>query len=184
MPSAEAVRPSHCPACEVASRPVGEGLSLYGHGLRERQVRGPSEPGATPELRLLHLRRYLCTRCGAVTVVGPMELLTRRLYSAAAIAWALALFSLAQLSPSAVRGLVSPFAHVGATSAAGWLTLLRWCAAARRGQLFRSVPMLPADWSARQVAERVATLVASYAVPCTEPPPLTALVFAGAARAP
>lgn len=113
-----------------------------------------------------------------------MELLTRRLYSAAAIAWSLALFSLARLPLHAVRKLVSPFSAMGATSATTWLTVRRWCDAAREGRLFGDVGPLPEDWSARRVAERVATAVASYALPTTEPPPLTDLVFAGAARAP
>ena len=117
-------------------------------------------------------------------MVGPAELLTRRLYTASAIAWALALFSLAMLSPKAIRALVSPMRCTGAASAARWLTLLRWVSAAGEGRLFRCVAMHSVEGGPRRVAERVAATVASYALPCPEPPPLTALVFAGAARAP
>ena len=184
MPSVEQVRPSSCPACRAASRPIGERVGLQGHGVRERQVLGPLSPGAAPEVLVIALRRYRCVRCRAVTTVGPAELLTRRLYSSAAIAWALALFALAQLSPKAIRGLVSPMRCTGATSAARWMTLLRWSAAAAEGKLFRCVAALPSAWRPRRIAEKVAATVASYALPSPDPPSLIARAFAGAARAP
>jgi hypothetical protein len=117
-----------------------------------------------------------------VTTVGPAELLTRRLYSAAALAYALALFALG-LSSRGVRSLVSPLRIVGATSAARGLTLSRWCSAIRGGRVFSSVGPFPLSWTLRRVAERAAMTVASYALPSPEPPPLTALAFHGAARA-
>ncbi len=157
---------------------------VQGHGVRERQLWGPAEPGGQPLFRVLALRRYRCKRCRAVTTVGPAELLSRRLYTASAIAWALALFSLARMSPKALRALVSPLTRVGATAAARWVTVGRWCAAAAGARLFACVGPLPSTWSARQVAERAATTVATYALPAPEPPPLVALVFSGAARAP
>jgi hypothetical protein len=40
VPSAERMRPSCCPRCGVGSRPVGRGLQVVGHGLRDRQLRG------------------------------------------------------------------------------------------------------------------------------------------------
>jgi hypothetical protein len=56
-PTAEEARPAQCPCCGVASRPVGQALTLHGHGKRERQVRGPLELGGAPKLVTLLLRR-------------------------------------------------------------------------------------------------------------------------------
>lgn len=157
---------------------------MQGHGVRERQLLGPGDVGAVPELRVIQVRRYRCVLCGAATSVGPAELLTRRLYSAGAIAYALALFAIARLSPRAVRGCVSPFLIVGATSASRWRTLLRWCFAAGAGQLFRSMRWPPESWTHRRTAERAVMTLASYALPSPDPPALTVLAFHGAARAP
>jgi hypothetical protein len=134
-------------------------------------------------VHLVSVRRYACQRCGAITVVAPAETLTRRLYSAAAIAWALALFGVSLLSPAAVRQLVSPFRVVGYTSAPRWATLLRWCAAASGGRLFQTLRQLAPSGSARQVAETVAAAVSAYAIPSPSPPALEVLAFHGAARA-
>ena len=83
MPSTDAVRPARCP--------VGQGLGLHGHGVRTRQGRGPAEPDAAPQVRVFCVRRYRCTRCRATATVVPREVLTRRLFTAGAIALALAL---------------------------------------------------------------------------------------------
>jgi hypothetical protein len=82
--------------------------------------------------------------------------LTRRLFTASAIALALALFGVMGLAPSVVRERVSPWAVVGATAAAGWCTLPRWTKAVREGRLFRGVRRAPDDWTPRQVAARAA----------------------------
>ncbi len=58
MPSVQEARPGQCPHCEVASRPVGGPLNLHGHGVRDRQLRGPLDP----QLLSLSLRRYLDKR--------------------------------------------------------------------------------------------------------------------------
>jgi hypothetical protein len=113
--------------------------------------------------------------------VAPAETLTKRLYSAAAIAWSLALFGVLLLTPPAVRALVSPWQVLGAASAPRWVTLFRWCNAAAEGRLFRAVRSLPAG-SARQVAEAVAAAASAHAMPSPEPPPLDVLAFIGAAR--
>lgn len=155
---------------------------MQGHGLRERQVWGPPEPDGSPALRVVRVRRYRCIRCRAVSTVAPAEVLTKRLYSASAIAWSLALFGLAMLSPAAVRQLVSPMRVVGDTSAARWLTLLRWCRAVRDETLFRCARRVQSA-DVRAVAEAAAATVASYALPSPEPPPLPVLAFFGAARA-
>jgi hypothetical protein len=132
---------------------------------------------------MVQTRRYECQRCGAVTVVGPAEMLTKRLYSAAAIAWALALFGLSLLSPSAVRRMVSPCRIVGHASASRWVTLRRWCEGAAEGRLFRATQQLSPSGTPRRVAEAVAVAVGAYALPSPSPPALDVLAFYGAARA-
>ncbi|WP_242395830.1 hypothetical protein [Anaeromyxobacter oryzisoli] len=157
------VRPGRCPACKAPSRPAGGALGLHGHGLRERHQWGPVEPGAVSTLISILLRRYRCRSCGAVVVVGPRGLVRRRLYSAGAIALALVLYGVADLSPRDVRHRISPLRIVGATAAAGWASRRRWSRAVRGGRLFPIVRQLPADAPLRQVAARAATTLAAYA---------------------
>jgi hypothetical protein len=129
------------------------------------------------------IRRYLCTACGGSTTVAPSETLTKRLYTAPAIAWALALFGLLAASPRAIRRLVSPWRIWGPTSGVRWQTLGRWAAAAAEGRLFACVRAMPAEWPARQVAGRVAATLSACTLPCLEPPPLDVQAFHGAALA-
>ena len=129
----------------------------------------------------LQARKFRCTRCQAVLTVAPAETLSRRLYSAAAIAWALALYGLSLLAPEAVRKLVSPWQVVAASSATRWRTLSRWCAAATAGLFTKLLPLT--GTTARQVAAAAATAISAFAVPVPEPPPLDVLAFHGAARA-
>lgn len=158
-------------------------MMLHGHGLRQRQLRGPMELGASPTTVLLRVRRYECQRCGAVVTVGPGELVTRRLFTGAAIALGLALFGVVGLCARAVRQQVSPWTIVGATSASGWCTLLRWAAAVRVGELFPEVRRAPTDWTARQVAQRAATTLAARMEAGTGPPDVCSRAFLGALRA-
>lgn len=132
---------------------------------------------------MVRVRRFRCVACGAVVTVAPAETLTRRLYSAAAIAWSLALFGLSLLSTSAIRRKVSPMRIVGPTSAARWVTVLRWCRAVDAGQLFHSARRSPAGGGMRAIAEAAASSIAAHALPSPEPPPLPSLAFLGAARA-
>jgi hypothetical protein len=164
-PSVEAARPARCPCCGTASRPEGAALMLHGHGVRERQVRGPAGPGEQPVERSVILRRYLCLACGAVIVVGPCDIEPGWLFSRPAIAWALWLFGVAKLAAATVRRQLSPWATVGATAAAGWATLRRWARAVRDRALLAVVRRCPAEWSPRQVAARAATTVAALALP-------------------
>ena len=136
-------------------------------------------PGASPEVILFLGRRYQCQRCGAVVFVVPAQTLTKRLYSAGAIVWALALLGIKLLSPIAIRKLVSPW--VGRDST--WLTVYRWAWAAAEGRLFGCVRPMPPDWPVRKVAERVATTLSAYARPRPEPPALDVLAFIGAGLA-
>lgn len=168
MPSVDEARPGQCPVCEAASRPVGGKLNLWGHGLRERQLRGPQEPTGPAQLVALWTRRYQCQRCKALVQVVPQGVLPRRYYAAPAIALALVLFALRGLPAAQVRARISPFGVVGATAAAGWTTLVRWCRALRNGRLFPQVRPAPADFTLRQVAERCAAAIGSLTPPGTE----------------
>ena len=177
VPSVEETRPNSCPQCGAASCAAGGALGLHGHGLRERQLRGPLEPGGEPMLVSLWVRRFLCTSCGATMTVGPKVLRARRLFSTAVIAFALALWAVAELTASAVRAAVSPLRETGAASARTWLTLRRWAADAQ--SLFSVVRPSPESWPPRKVAERVACSVASLA---PGPGAIPYRAFAGAER--
>jgi hypothetical protein len=118
-----------------------------------------------------------------MTVV-PAETLTQKLFSGAAIAWALALYGLSMLSAASVRAFVSPWQAVAASSAYRWRTLQRWCASAEAGTLFSKVPPLSsAEGTARAVAAAMANAVGAHAVPLPEPPSRATLAFLGATRA-
>lgn len=121
---------------------------------------GPATAGGGPELRVTWVQRFVCKLCEAAMTVAPREVLTKRLYSAAAIALALALFAVVKLPLHEVRARVSPLTVVGATAAASWASVPRWCKAVREGRLFE-VRRLPEDWTPRQVAERAATTLAA-----------------------
>ena len=182
MPSVAAVRPACCPVCNAASTPFGGRIVVQGHGKRSRQGWGPVAPRTPPEILTLLVRRYRCIACRALTTVGPSETLTKRLYTASAIAWALALFGLL-MTPRAIRALVSPLRIWGTTSGVRWQTLLRWAGAAAAGRLFPTVREMPGDWPARTVAARVAALLSACTLPSPEPPPLDVQAFHGAALA-
>jgi hypothetical protein len=179
-PSVEAARPGTCPCCRAASRPVGGRLGLWGHGLRERQLCGPGTPTAAAQVVVVLARRYLCCACGTVVLVVPAEVAPRRHYSRCAIGLAMALFGIARQSAAEVRRRVSPFGVVGTTAASGWATLRRWVAAVRRGGLLSRVRAVPAAWTARQAAERIASSLAAQAPPSCSALALEAQAFVGA----
>jgi hypothetical protein len=108
--------------------------------------------------------------------------MTGWLFSAPAIAWALALYGLAKVAASEVRRRVSPWTIVGATSAGTWPSLKRWIRAVREGRLFSAVRRCPAGWSPRQVAERVAATLAAIALPADRDQHLDHRVWHGAAQ--
>jgi hypothetical protein len=150
---------------------------MHGHGMRERQLRGPPEPGAEPQLFALLLRRFLCVACGAVLTVAPKAVLPKRLFTAGAIALALALWAVEGESSPVVRAKISPLKAVGDAAARSWLTLRRWTRRAR--SFFDAVRPWPDGWPPRRAAERVATTLASLS---PEAGPLPARAFAGAMR--
>lgn len=181
VPDVDTVRPAVCPCCGGAGRPVGEPLGIIGHGLRDRQQRGPMVPDGAPRLIVVRVRRYAC-RCGAILTVLPSESLPRRLYTISAVAWAMALFGVERASPREVRRRTSPWAIVGAAAAEGWATLRRWVAAIRARQLLRVARPSPPELTARQVAERAATTAAALAPPSIAAAPIRVCAFIGAAR--
>lgn len=167
-PTVDEARPGQCPVCAAASRPLGGPLGLWGHGLRERQLRGPLDPTGPPQTVQIQLRRYLCRSCHAVVLVMPQGVVPRRYYTAPALALALALFALCRLPAKEVRKRVNPWQVVGATAADGWSTLVRWCKALQKGELFDFIRPCPADFTLRQVAERAAATFLSLAPPGTQ----------------
>lgn len=182
LPSVDAVRPSKCPRCRAASRPVGAPLGLWGHGLRERHVRGPLDPCGEPTTVTIAERRYVCLACDAVIVVVPAEVEPYRHYSRSAIGLAIALFGIGRESTARIRRRVSPWRIVGAAAIAGWAMLRRWLKAVRRRDLFPCVRAIPEAWTLRQGAERVGATLAARAPLACAGLPLEQQAFVGACR--
>ena len=172
-PSVEGARPGQCPGCGAASRPPGAGLGLHGHGLRDRQLRGPPAADAAATTQVLACRRYRCTGCGAVVLVVPRGVAPRRHYGHAAIAFALALWALGGAPAAAVRRRVCAWPVTGA-AATGWRTLRRWADAARTA-------LGLAD--RRAAAARAAQIAAGRAPPRIAGP-VWELAYAGGAAMP
>lgn len=181
LPTVDEVRPGRCPGCGAASRPAGGHIVLHGHGLRARDQWGPTEAAAPPAVIEVLGRRFECQDCGAVILVVPRAILRRRLYSAAAIALALAVWSLEEQTPAEVRARVSPWRIVGPAAATAWASLRRWAKAVRGGRLFPVVRELPAGATLREVAARAATTLAALAPSSAEGLPLGTRAFLGAA---
>jgi hypothetical protein len=181
LPSTDDVRPARCPCCGVAARVVGESLGLWGHGTRERQVRGPDDAATEPQLRIVAVRRYRCRHCGATVTVAPHEVYHRRLYSVAAIGWALALAGLDRRPVAEIRRRVSPWKHVGRAAATRWLTLLRWVEAVTARRLFRRMhARIGRAKSWRCIAQRIAMALAGGAPRDQLDRPLSEQAFYGA----
>jgi len=174
-PSVEEGRPGTCPRCACASRPTGQPLGLHGHGLRERQLRGPPEAAAAPFVTVIACRRYRCVPCQAIITVVPRGIAPRRHYGHAAIAMALTLWALMHQSTASVRERVCAWPIAGA-GARGWPTLRRW-ARAQRG------PESIAD-TLRVVAARAAQRAVGRAPPRLRGAPLWAQAFAGGSAMP
>jgi len=182
LPSTEEVRPARCPSCGVASRAPGWGLTLHGHGIRSRDQWGPESATAPPIVGEVISRRYRCQPCKAVVQVVPRGILRRRLYSAAAVTLALALWAIDRLTPPAVRRRVSPWRVVGATAARGWASLRRWAHAIRGGELFREVRASAPGATLREVAARTATTLAALAPSSSEALPIVSRAMLGVAH--
>jgi hypothetical protein len=159
------VRPARCAACGTAACPLGRPIQLVGHGLRDRQVLGPLEPGQAALSLIVMVRRYLCLACGAVMTVVPRGVLAWRTYSLLAMAVAMALWALRGWASARVRRAVSPWREVA--DPRQWGTLGRWVDAIAEGKVLSGwVRPCPPGWDRRRVAERIVmTLVAAGRVP-------------------
>ena len=155
---------------------------IWGHGLRERQLRGPSEPGGPPGLIVLLIRRYLCRNCGAILTVVPRGVARAKHFAATAIAFSLALFGIDRLPAFKVREAVNDCRIVGATAASTWATLRRWIGAIHRGVLWPSLPRLAEPSTPRRIAERAAMALSAAATPTLAGLPLSHLAFHGGAH--
>jgi hypothetical protein len=133
---------------------------IVGHGLVERQVRGPASPSGIAEEAVVVMRRYRCRACRAILVVGPRGLAHRRWYGAGAIALALSMYARGETS-AAARARTSPSRVVGASAAERWATLTRWIEAARSGCLFGVTGL--GGFERRRVAELVVLALAARA---------------------
>lgn len=133
---------------------MGAAIVVVGHGLRERQVRGPASACGAPVIRTISSRRYRCRRCGGLTTVLPRGLCARRHYSASAIGLALCLFGVRGLTVGETRRRVCPWRAGFETER--WTTLSGWLAAIEQGRLLSGVRRSPGDFTLRQRAERAA----------------------------
>lgn len=148
---------------------------IHGHGLRERQQRGPESAAGPPQGVVLRVRRYLCKACEAVMTVLPATAQPGRHFSGEAIALALALWGLCGESAAHVRRLVNDWRP--GPGARGWRSLARWRGAAAAGPLFRGLGLAPgAD------AVRVAQALAGHAPAQARGAPIHEQAFAGAAH--
>lgn len=176
-PCVDEVRPAHCAGCGAASRPVGSGVVLHGHGLLLRQVRGVLAVGERPGVFALWARRYACQLCNAVMTVVPAGMLPRRQYSGPSIALALHLWLTAGLSDRAVRTQVCAW-QVRGRSARGWAQLYRW--ANRAAKLFSLPRAMGASDSQYDAARRVLTTLRILAPAAVSGAPIELQVFEGA----
>jgi hypothetical protein len=175
MPTPEEARPASCVVCGAAAREPGRALGIVGHGVRDRQQRGPVAADAAPRVTTILVRRYLCLGCDAIMTVVPREVEPRRHYSRPAIALALARLGLLGETAAAARRAVCAWPMA---TTPGWPALRRWVAAARRGMLFASLAAL--GGSAAAIAARVAQAAMGHAPPSVRGAGALALVFAGA----
>jgi hypothetical protein len=175
-PSTESARPGSCVVCGEASRPVGGGLGLHGHGLRDRQVRGPLDPDSLPTWVVIACRRYTCTACNAILTVVPRGVAPRRHYGFAAIAMALALWAIVDVSIAEVRRRVCA-SRLTVESPTRWPALERWARAARDSLGDASLSLVAA-------AGRAAQIAVGRAPPDLRSAPRWAQAFAGGSAMP
>lgn len=176
-PSVDRVRPSRCPRCHAASRPVGEPLQLWGHGIRERLCLGALCFGGAPQRLVIEVRRFLCQRCERSCTVVPRGVCPGRLYLVATIAWALACWTLSvdEQSAAEVRRRLSPIQKSPHRPARrDWPQLRRWAKAAELG----------ADLAPKPTAGRIAGIYVGRSPPSTRHFSPSKRAFLGATRQP
>ena len=129
-------------------------------------------------------RRYQCQACGALLLVVPREVVPWRRYTAAAIAWALALWGHCRRPVTEVRRRTSTTpAPAGFGEPGRWASLRRWVAAAVSGDLFPAAKLrrLPMGEPVRTIAGRIARTLAAHALPTVRLLPIEAQAFHGGA---
>jgi hypothetical protein len=164
--------------CGNPSHPLGGGLGVHGDGTVLRTVRHPRDADSAPIDWEIRLRRFCCTACGAIWLVGPCGVLSRRRYTAFAIVLALAAWMADGATARGVRAVHSsiPFESFSHTT---WPAMLRWIDAVSSGRLFPCVRGSPPDWPRRRCAERVVSTIRAMAPP-TPGTSIEQEVFAGA----
>ena len=136
-------------------------MVLHGHGLAERQQRGPAAPCEEAICAVTFIRRYLCTACAAVMRVLPASAVARKHFSGAAIALAFALWGLCGKSAREVREQVSDQKTIGA-GARGWRSLRRWAQEVTTGRLFAGLGLVGVAGGPRAVAGRAGQALAGW----------------------
>jgi len=140
VPSAEAVRPSHCPRCDAAAAPAGERVTLVGHGLRYLQ-QGGSADGSDAVDDVVAYRRYRCRSCGSVVRVLPAGLLAGTRYRASAVLMALVAWAIGGIASAKVRERVCGLRSSSHEATRYWAAPKRWLRrAAAWWQLGRPLP--------------------------------------------
>lgn len=168
--------------CGLASRDDRRGLTIYGHGLRDRVLWGPPSPALVTHRSVVPVRRYQCQRCDAILIVGPRGIEARKRYSGPAIAFALALWALTSRSEQEVFERVSVFELSAYVIAHGWRSLRRWTRDATLGALWPRLRAAATGSTWRQRAERIAAALTSFA-PDPHMGSLAARAFVGAKHA-
>jgi hypothetical protein len=153
---------------------------VQGHGVRERQQRGPATTLGPAACAVVAVRRYRCTACDAVMTVLPATAQAFRHFSGAAIAMAMALWGLGGESARRVRERVND-ARPG-PGARGWRSLARWAGAAAEGRLFAGLQLQGATGTPRERAARVAQALCGHAPPAARQGPVHDQAFVGAAH--
>ncbi len=174
-PSVASARPRACVDCGAASQPVGDGIGLHGHGVRDRQLRGPPDVDQASTWIVITCRRYRCTSCKAVLTVVPRGIAPRRHYGHAAIAMAFTLWSLAQQPVAAVRRRICAWPMC--SDGTRWPTLRRWAHAARDA-------LGDSSLSLRDAAGRVAQVAIGHAPIALRGSPRWHQAFAGGSAMP
>lgn len=162
--------------CGAASRPVGGGLGLQGHGVRDRQLCGPPDADSAPMWIVITCRRFRCTSCSAILTVVPRGVARRRHYGHAAIAMALTLWAIARAPEAEIRRRVCAW-PISAESPARWPALARWARAAR-------LELGAAGLSIKAAAARAAQIAIGRAPPALRRAPRWAQAFAGGSAMP
>lgn len=153
-------------------------MTLHGHGLRERQIRGVRAPWEPPALVTIQTRRYACQRCGAILVVVPTAVGARRLFDLATIAFALARWVVDRVASRVVRTELSPLPFVGDSAGRGWSQLRRW---GRQAVAILRPPRPVAFDGSRAAMHTVLETVAATAPPSGAGRPLAERAFAAMA---